>query len=135
MRLVGFHHVCVQTDDYDASLDFYTRVLGFAVAKESRGFHGRAFNTWLRAGALYIELRTPKAGTRFRAWDKLTCGPAHVCLLVEDLEEAYRAIRAAGHARFKERNGEALYVVEGQALLKVIAPEGTLVELKSDPRL
>ena len=37
------HHVCIQTDKYKESLDFYTNVLGFKVIRESKDFHTRDY--------------------------------------------------------------------------------------------
>ena len=36
MGIKMLHHVCIQTDKYNESLDFYTRILGFKVIKESK---------------------------------------------------------------------------------------------------
>jgi|GEM_PF-3614566 len=44
------HHVCIQTSKYEESLGFYTRILGFELVKETKNFHQRAFNTWLKLG-------------------------------------------------------------------------------------
>ena len=34
MCIKMLHHVCIQTDKYKESLDFYTNVLGFKVIRE-----------------------------------------------------------------------------------------------------
>lgn len=38
MCIKMLHHVCIQTDKYKESLDFYTNVLGFKVIRESKDF-------------------------------------------------------------------------------------------------
>ena len=56
------HHVCIQTEKYEESLDFYTRILGFKIIKETENFHKREYNTWLSLGDFMIELQTKKEG-------------------------------------------------------------------------
>ena len=39
MNIKMVHHICIQTEDYKESLDFYTRILGLEIVKESKNFH------------------------------------------------------------------------------------------------
>jgi len=48
MSIKSLHHVCIQTEDYQESLKFYTDVLGFELVSETANFHGRDYNTWLK---------------------------------------------------------------------------------------
>ena len=48
MTIKMIHHICIQTENYKESLDFYTRILGFEIVKESKNFHNREYNTWLK---------------------------------------------------------------------------------------
>ena len=50
------HHICIQTNTYLETLEFYIKALGFEIVEESPNFHGREFNTWLKLGTFYIEL-------------------------------------------------------------------------------
>lgn len=60
------HHICIQTNSYDLSKDFYRNILGFQLISETANFHGRGYNSWLReAGGFMIELQTAKAGGQF----------------------------------------------------------------------
>ncbi|HEY9839248.1 MAG TPA: VOC family protein [Candidatus Obscuribacterales bacterium] len=124
------HHVCIQTSDYAASLDFYTRLLGFEIVRESGGFHGRAWNAWLRQGSMMLELQTAKAGESLQPWSSRASGPVHLGFLVEDVEQTYRYFKQQGHATFKCKSGQELYTVEGEYLFKAIAPEGTEIEIR-----
>ena len=36
------HHVCIQTNDYEASNTFYTQLLGFEILSETDNVHLRA---------------------------------------------------------------------------------------------
>jgi glyoxylase I family protein len=134
--ICSLHHICIQSADIAASLDFYVRVLGFEVLKESKGFHDRAYNGWLRipgrttGEGMMIELQSAKTGRPIQAWSADQGGPVHFALLVENIEQAYASICAAPWTAFKRKNGEALYDVEGSLLFKVLAPEGTEIEIR-----
>ena len=130
MGIRMLHHICIQTDRYLESLEFYTKVMGFETVKESAGFHGRAFNTWLKMGSLMIELQTPKQDEVFSPWSSLNSGPVHLAFVVDDVEAEYERIKGLGHQAFKLKNGQAVYEVCGAKLLKVKAPEGTEIELR-----
>jgi glyoxylase I family protein len=130
MSTCSIHHVCIQTGDYGASLDFYTRILGYSVVIESPNFHGRDYNTWLKRDGFMIELQTPKTGESLREWSKDNSGPVHLGFLVDDARAEYARIKALGYSEFKTKNGEDFYYVKGTALFKVKAPEGTEIEFR-----
>lgn len=131
MNIKAFHHICIQTEDYTASLDFYTRILGFKIIKEEAGFHSRGYNSWLQGPGIMIELQTPKAQTSFLEWNKLNSGPVHLGFVVEDVQKAYQSIKAKNYHHFKIKNGQELYEVKGSPLFKVKAPEGTEIEIRT----
>ena len=54
----------------------------------------------------------------------------HLCFVVDDLDAALRRLETGGWTRFSEKGGKRIYEVEGGRLLKVIAPEGTVIELR-----
>lgn len=124
------HHVCIQTDTYKASLDFYVNIMGFKVIKESPNFHKRSYNTWLKLEDFMIELQTGKEGEVLTKPSSKTEGLVHMCFLVDDVKAEVARIQALGYHHFKEKHGGAIYEVEGSALSKVIAPEGTIIELR-----
>lgn len=124
------HHVCIQTAKYQESLEFYTKILGFKLIKESPNFHERDFNTWLQLGSFMIELQTPKTGTTLNNWSSLSEGLVHMCFLVDSVQEEYDRIKKLGYANFKIKNGEEIYKVEDGYLFKIKAPEGTEIEIR-----
>lgn len=132
MKIKMFHHVCIQTTDYKASLEFYKDFLGFELIKESPGFHGREYNSWLRAGGCMIELQTPKENEEFIPWNKSNSGPVHIAFVVEDVQAMYTFLKSKGYSRFKVKNGLEVYEVEGSPLFKVKAPEGTEIEIRDN---
>lgn len=130
------HHVCIQTNQYEQSKAFYTRLMGFTVVSETPNFHGRAYNTWLRdEGGLMIELQTPKEGKTFTPAEKEAEGIAHLCFVVEDVSAFARRLMAAGWTSFRRKGGEVVYQVLGSKLCKVVAPEGTIIELRDTAEL
>ena len=130
MSIKAIHHVCIQTENYKDSLNFYENILGFKVINETTDFHGREYNTWLKLYDFMIELQTPKYGDKFNKWNNLNSGPVHIGFIVDNVEEEYERIRNLGYKDFKVKNGEIVYKVEGENLFKIRAPEGTEIEIR-----
>lgn len=130
------HHVCIQTNDYEASKYFYTQLLGFEILSETENFHGRAYNTWLREpGGFMIELQTPKGRSLILQSEKEREGLAHLCFVVEDVEKEAARLINAGFDHFRRKDGNAVYEVLGSKLCKLVAPEGTIIELRDTAEL
>ena len=106
MAIKMVHHVCIQTEKYKESLDFYNKILGFEIINVSENFHNRKYNTWLKLGDFMIELQTPKVGDKFDKWSNLNSGPVHMGFLVENVEHEYERIKNLGYTDFKVKNGE-----------------------------
>ncbi|MBQ3421991.1 MAG: VOC family protein [Romboutsia sp.] len=130
MAIKSIHHVCIQTEKYQESLDFYTKILGFEILSETPNFHTRAFNTWLKLDNFMIELQTAKSGDTLNPWSNINEGIVHMCFLVDNIEEEYERIKSLGYNNFKVKNGKVIYDVEGGKLLKIKAPEGTEIEIR-----
>jgi glyoxylase I family protein len=130
MAIKSIHHVCIQTEKYQESLDFYTKILGFEILSETPNFHTRAFNTWLKLDNFMIELQTAKSGDTLSPWSNINEGIVHMCFLVDNIEEEYERIKSLGYNNFKVKNGKVIYDVEGGKLLKIKAPEGTEIEIR-----
>lgn len=124
------HHVCIQTEKYEESLAFYRDIMEFEVVKETVGFHGRDFNTWLKLDDFMIELQTAKKENTLNKWSSLNEGIVHMSFLVEDIEAEYKRIIELGYNKFKVKNGVVIYYVEGGRLFKIKAPEGTEIEIR-----
>ncbi|WP_246615424.1 VOC family protein [Clostridium thailandense] len=135
IKMKNLHHVCIQTEVYKESLDFYTNILGFELVQETPNFHKRDYNTWLRLDSLMIELQTAKKGNKLRKWDSLSEGIVHMCFLVKDVQEAYQEIKKSGYTNFKTKHGEEIYKVENGYLFKIKAPEGTEIEIRDSEEL
>lgn len=129
MRFV--HHICIQTNNYDKSLQFYKDVLGFELISEASNFHQRHYNSWLKLGEFYIELQTGKVGENLRNYEVHSEGIVHLCLWVEDLFQEVQRIKALG-VEFFLKSGQEIYHVENGSLCKFKAPEGTIIELRDN---
>lgn len=127
MRL---HHLCIQTNCFEASLAFYRDALGLRVVQDTEGFHGRAHNAWLEGDGFFIELQTGKGGKPLAEAGEECCGLAHFCLWVEDIGAVYGALRLKGVRGFLPHGGGDIYEVNGGRLFKLRAPEGTVVEFR-----
>ena len=130
MAIKYVHHVCIQTEKYSESIDFYTKILGFEIVKETQNFHSRAFNTWLKLGSFMIELQTPKKGDILNNWSNKNEGIVHLCFLVANVQGEYSRITSLGYNNFKLKNNKVIYEVEDGKLLKIKAPEGTEIEMR-----
>ncbi|MGD8188442.1 VOC family protein [Brevibacillus ginsengisoli] len=125
------HHICIQTNHYEESLQFYTKFLGFELISECPNFHNRHYNTWLKLGNFHIELQTGKIGESLSNFNPNSQGIAHLCLWVEDLVNEVEKLKPLG-VRFLLKNGKEIYQVENGSLCKLIAPEGTIIELRDN---
>lgn len=128
--MIRLHHICIQTDMYKESVQFYTKILGFDLIKESPNFHTRLFNSWLQQGDMMIELQTNKVDEELIEYKNNNKGIVHFCMLVDNIEEEYLRIKNLGFNRFKSKKGEDVYKVENGKLFKIIAPEGTIIEIR-----
>lgn len=133
MSIKMMHHVCIQTEKYNESLEFYTKILGFELISETPSFHNRAFNTWLRLGDFMIELQTGKKGEKLNSWSSSNEGIVHMCFLVDNVLEELDRIKKLGYNSFKIKNGDIMYKVEDGYLFKIKAPEGTEIEIRDLP--
>lgn len=130
MGMKMLHHVCIQTEKYEESLEFYTKILGFELIKETPNFHGRTFNTWLKLDNFMIELQTSKKDQSLKPWSSLNEGIVHLCFSVDNVMEEFERIQQLGYHDFKMKNGECIYKVENGYLFKIKAPEGTEIEIR-----
>lgn len=130
MSIKAIHHVCIQTEKYEESLEFYTKILDFQMVKETPDFHSRNFNTWLKLGDFMIELQTGKKDEKLNKWSSSNEGIVHMCFFAENIQEEFERIKKADCTRFKIKNGEEIYKVEDGYLFKIQAPEGTEIEIR-----
>lgn len=127
------HHICIQTNCYQESRMFYQTVLGFKLVKETKDFHGRAYNTWLDLNGFMIELQTGKDA--LEKYNKEAEGIAHFALYGDNIQKFVSKIKNLDIVKFKKKDGDIIYNVENSKLVKIIAPEGTIVEIRDSERV
>ena len=122
------HHICIQTNTYEESKRFYMDILGFKLINETPNFHGRDYNTWLDLNGFMIELQTGK--DVLDKYNKESEGIVHFALYEENIDEFVSKIKDNKDIKFKKKDGRIIYQVENSKLVKLIAPEGTIVEIR-----
>lgn len=127
------HHICIQTNCYEESKKFYIEVLGFKLVNETINFHGREYNTWLDLNGFMIELQTGKE--HLEKYNKDAEGIVHFALYEENIEKFVSNVKAMKNIEFKKKSGNIIYQVENSKLVKLIAPEGTIVEIRDSETL
>lgn len=128
MRL-QFHHICIETNSYEDSIDFYVSMLGFKVIHETRNFHDRDYNTWLQNGNVIIELQTPKMeNNKVKDSKHGSIGLMHVCFKVDSVDDVITELDRKGFTGFIDTKKK--YMVMDSNLSKIRAPEGTIIELR-----
>ena len=128
----SIHHICIETDKYSESIDFYCSILGFNIIEETVNFHGRDYNTWLKKENIIIELQTPKSGAAYYSGSTVNTGIVHVCFIVESLTDVINKLTDKGFNSFRRKGSDIIYNVKGGLLAKITAPEGTVIELREE---
>jgi len=128
--MLTIHHICIQTDVYSESRNFYINVLQFKLLNETPNFHSRQYNSWLNLGTFMIELQTNKNGELLSEFNKNSKGIVHFCLYTEDFDMEYNRIKETANQKFRQKDGSDIYSVNGGRLFKLVAPEGTIIEIR-----
>ncbi|MCC6075100.1 VOC family protein [Pseudomonas sp. GCM10022188] len=129
------HHVGVSVPDMDAAIDWYGRMLGFAV--EMRTFIEiiPAEVAFIRRGDFRIELFQVAGAAPLPAerrepnLDVRTHGNKHLCLAVQDVSAAVQGLREKGADIVFEK------VVQGTPMAFIRDNAGNLIELIQFPEL
>jgi len=126
----SIHHICIETDRYRESLNFYCSLFGFSIVEETENFHGREFSAWIKKENIIIELQTPKSGDYAKSRQTCNTGIVHVCFIVENLPDAIDMLMEKGFDSFRKKDDKIMYMVKDGYLAKLTAPEGTVIELR-----
>jgi glyoxylase I family protein len=124
------HHICIQTNCYEESKEFYLKYLGFHLINETRDFHGRDYNSWLDLGDIKIELQTNKKNQTLAMPRKDETGVSHICFIVKNIDETLNKLKNNKNIIFVTKENKIIYEVLGTRLFKVYAPKGTLIEFR-----
>ena len=91
---LGTHHIAVQTVDYEASVSFYTKVMGMTEVVGFKNEGRRAVILDIGDGS-HMELFEPIPGTQ-PSGDAIGNVVFHFALQTTDIESALERVRAAG---------------------------------------
>ncbi|MBS1881744.1 MAG: VOC family protein [Actinobacteria bacterium] len=141
--VVGAHHVGLQVEDLERSIDFYTRRLGLEVTLrrtvtepyigEIVGYPGVEIREAFLSvpGSDQIVELLEYAKVERRAVDPATAhtGTAHVCLLVDDLPELYARLSEDGVRFLSPPVAPSVGPNQGGLVVYLVDPDGIRVEL------
>jgi len=82
-----------------------------------------------------IELQTHKVDEVLLDYDKRSKGIAHLAFMVDDIEYEYERIKTLGYEAFVRKKNQDIYEVEGGKLFKILAPEGTIIEVRDQKNI
>ncbi len=95
MKFNKIHHVAIISSNYQVSKDFYVNKLGLEVINETYRKERCSYKLDLKLGDSQIELfsflNPPKRVTNPEA-----CGLRHLCIEVDDIEEAVNELNSMG---------------------------------------
>ena len=115
MRL---NHVGINARDFQQTLDFYTKVMGFKVAFQFPSNNGGPSITFVQIDRdTFLDIDPPRAN--------VTPGLTHIGVWVDDMNDAIAKIRAAGGTVSEPRP----IAYSNEKLADVIDPNGLRIEL------
>jgi catechol 2,3-dioxygenase-like lactoylglutathione lyase family enzyme len=116
------NHVGIAVQDFQESLNFYTKVMGFKVAYAFPSPDGKPTTTFLQINRdTFIEMAPATAN--------LPAGLTHIGILTDDANGTVTQLRGAGATLQDPRSGGA----SGSRLTNVTDPNGIRVELVEQP--
>ena len=139
----SLHHTGLTVADLDRSLAFYCGALGLEVVmrQEQEGGYLAAITGYAGAHVRMAHLVAPDGGHRLELFQYLRpagravapeprdVGVTHVCLVVEDVHEAYARVRDAGGSPVSEPVRVDAGANAGAWALYVRDPDGITIEL------
>lgn len=116
------NHVGIAVKDFQESLNFYTKVMGFKAAYAMPSPDGKPTTTFLQISRdTFIEMAPASAN--------LPAGLTHIGVLADDANASVTQLRQAGATMADVRSGGAT----GSRLSNVMDPNGIRVELVEQP--
>ena len=116
------NHVGIAVKDMQASLDFYTKVMGFTIAYKFPSPDGKPTTTFVQINRdTFLEVAP--------ATDKLPAGLTHVGIWSDDANATVLQLRQAGATLADVRSGGP----SGSRLSNITDPDGIRFELNEQP--
>jgi catechol 2,3-dioxygenase-like lactoylglutathione lyase family enzyme len=121
--ITGLTHVAIQVGDLERSIRFYCDVLGLKEHFRLLDEKGRPFLVYVKiAERQFIELFSGATGAR--QWPT-TASLVHLCLEVDDIQEAFRRITSD---EVKPLHGEPQYAADNAWQFWISDPDGNAIE-------
>jgi len=96
MNIKGLHHIAILTDDYEKSKTFYTKVLGFAIIKETYREERKSYKLDLSINGVYQVELFSFPHYKERASFPEAKGLRHLAFAVEDIEASVKELITHG---------------------------------------
>lgn len=96
MELSRIHHIAIITSDYDKTIDFYVKKLGFNIIRENYRLERKDWKLDLRVNEfteleIFVESNPPKRVNRPEA-----CGLRHLAFYVDSVEQTVSELEKVG---------------------------------------
>lgn len=96
MELSRIHHIAIITSDYDKTIDFYVKKLGFKIIRENYRLERKDWKLDLRVNEyteleIFVESNPPKRVNRPEA-----CGLRHLAFCVDSVEQTVSELEKVG---------------------------------------
>jgi catechol 2,3-dioxygenase-like lactoylglutathione lyase family enzyme len=147
-EIIGIHHTGLHVRDIEASVRFYTELLGLQLVarREAKGGYVTEIVGYPGAEMRFAFVQHPDGGPLIeliqyvnpggQPIDTATCNPgtAHVCFQVSDIFPIYERLKAAG-VSFKSDGPVAIteWVNQGGYAIYLTDPDGITLELLQRP--
>lgn len=96
MELSRIHHIAIITSDYDKTIEFYVKKLGFNIIRENYRLERKDWKLDLRVNEfteleIFVESNPPKRVNRPEA-----CGLRHLAFCVDSVEQTVSELEKVG---------------------------------------
>lgn len=129
MKINAVHHIAIITGNYEAGKDFYTRILGFQIIRETYRKERQSYKLDLSVNGRYqIELFS-FPDFRERASFPEAKGLRHLAFAVDDVADAVQELKSNGVAVQEIRTDE----LTGKKFAFFTDPDGQPLEIYEEP--
>lgn len=95
MKLKHIHHVAIITSDYEKTIDFYVRKLGFKILRENHREDRADIKLDLQLGDCELEIFVNKSAPQRPNYPE-ALGLRHLAFKVKDVEQTVKELNAMG---------------------------------------
>ena len=124
MKFTQVHHVAIIASDYEKTIDFYVKKLGFNVLRENHRPEKGDIKLDLQFGDMELELFVVKTAPPRPSYPE-ALGLRHLAFLVDDVEAVAAHMRDCGFAPEPLRTDS----FDGRKMTFVKDPDGLPIEL------